>query len=469
MFSSIKQKLTAMYIVLIIVPLLVINYLSVENMRRSVLGEIEVNTLKTANIISNISRDNFDRPLQLRRSLYQYTSMLGGRILILDSNRRVMVDSFHLLDGNTINNKEIRQAFQGQEKYGYYRTDKDILQAAVPIMQVVDTDKNVLGLVLVSVSVSDAFKSIDDFRQQLVVISIAVAIIGIIAALFASQRIGEPIVSLAITAKRIGEGHLGETINIKSNDEIGKLATNFNYMSRELYRIDRGRSQFIGDVSHELKTPLASMKALIDSLLYGEDDIKVYQEYLRDIDGEIDRLSDLVSSLLSLNQIGEEGIQKSVFSLKHLVQEAIRILNPLAEKYSVVVSLDLQNSPLVHCDGNRIKEVFINLIHNALKYRDTEKNINKIIVRGFYKKDSYKIIVEDNGIGIGEDEISAVFEKFYRTDSSRSRDTGGAGLGLSIVSRILQLHKWEVEVSSRLGIGSSIIICIPKDSLKDSL
>ncbi|SNS49571.1 Signal transduction histidine kinase [Anaerovirgula multivorans] len=468
-FSSIRQKLTAIYIILIIMPLFVINYLSVENMKQSILKEIEVNTLKTANIASNVSRDNLKRPLELRENIKKYTPMTEGRILVLNENQRVMVDNFHLLEGRVIENQEIRQAFNLQEKFGYYETDKYVLQAAVPIVQVTETSRDVLGAVLISVSVDEAFEAIEDFRQQLMMISIAAAIIGVFAAIFASQRMTEPIVSLSLTAKRIGEGHLGEVVNVRSKDEIGKLAENFNQMSKELYRIDRGRTQFIGDVSHELKTPLASMKALIDSLLYGEDDIEVYQEYLRDMDGEIDRLSDLVKSLLSLTKIEEKGIKTEVFSMENIIEDTVKILNPLAEKYEVKISVDLESPPIVVCDGGRIKEVFINLIDNALKYRDIEKEKCEVMIRGRNTKNYYEVSIEDNGIGIEEEEIQSIFEKFYRTDTSRSRDTGGAGIGLSIVSRILQLHKWEIAASSKVKEGTTINVCIPKSSLKISL
>lgn len=469
MFSSIRQKLTAIYITLIILPLILINYLSVENMRESILREIEVNALKTANIISNVSRDNLRRPLELRENIKRYTPTTEGRILVLNENRQVMVDSFHLLEGRVIENAEIRQAFNLQEKFGYYQTDKHVLQVAVPIIQATETNREVLGAVLISISVDDAFAAIEDFRQQLAMISIAAAIIGVFAAIFAGQRMAEPMISLSFTAKRIGEGHLGEVVHIRSKDEIGKLAENFNHMSKELYRIDKGRTQFIGDVSHELKTPLASMKALIDSLLYGEDDIEVYREYLRDMDGEIDRLSDLVKSLLSLTKIEEKGIKTDVFSLEGIIEDTVKILNPLAEKHQVKVAVDLENPPMVVCDGDRIKEVFINLIDNALKYRDTEKDMCEVMITGANKRNHYEVSVKDNGIGIREEEIQSIFEKFYRTDTSRSRDTGGAGIGLSIVSRILQLHKWEIAASSKVKEGTTVTICIPKTYLKVSL
>ncbi|AKL93757.1 alkaline phosphatase synthesis sensor protein PhoR [Clostridium aceticum] len=468
MLSSIKQKLTAIYIILILLPLFVINFFSIENIKESVLREIEVNTLKTANILSNISRANFEDKLALKNSIQQYSGMVGGRILVLNHQGVVIVDSFNLLEDSVIDNEEIRQALNMQEKFGYYQTDKYVLQAAVPILQVSDSSRKVLGAVLISVSVDNAFDTIYDFRSRLMALSVVAAIIGVFAAILASEKMAKPIVALSETTKRIAKGHLGEVVEIKSRDEIGKLAENFNHMSRELHRVDEGRIQFIGDVSHELKTPLASMKALIDSLLYGEDDLEVYREYLKDMDGEIDRLADLVSSLLSLTKIEEQGITTNFFSLRNLVEDSVKILHPLAEKYEVEVKIDLKNPPEVRCDGERVKEVFINLIDNAMKYRDIEKLQSKVAILGRWESQHYEISIEDNGIGIEEKEIQSIFDKFYRTDLSRSRNTGGAGIGLSIVSRILQLHQWKVEASSQPKVGTKITILIPKNSLKVS-
>ncbi|MCC5909582.1 MAG: HAMP domain-containing histidine kinase [Clostridiaceae bacterium] len=469
LFTSIKQKLTFIYILLIAIPLFMINFFAVESMQESILREIEVNALKTANIVSSISRNNIQQPLALKRSINQYMTGGGARTLVLDNVGRVMVDTSNLLENTVINNQEVRQALQMKEKLGYYQTDKYILQVAVPIIETTGDSRSAIGAVLVSVSVEEAFRTIHDFRQRLMILSVTAAFLAMMVAVFAGRSISKPIVSLSKVAKKIGEGQLGKTVSIESRDEIGQLAENFNYMSKELHRIDKGRTQFIGDVSHELKTPLASMKALIDSLLYGEDDIEVYREYLGDMDSEIDRLSALVGSLLTLTKIEETGIRKDIFSLKEMVEESVKILNPLAQKYGVEVVTMIEDTPNIICDGDRIKEVFINLIDNAMKYRDVEKAQNRVYIKGRRKKYSYEITIEDNGIGIKEEELQSIFEKFYRTDLSRSRDTGGAGIGLSIVSRVVKLHHWELEVKSKIKEGTSITIVIPNTSLKNSL
>ncbi|MGI6050553.1 MAG: sensor histidine kinase [Acetivibrionales bacterium] len=433
-------------------------------MSDSILSEIEVNTLKNANIISNISSNNNDNPLIIKQRIKEYANAEMGRILVLDSAGRVRVDSAGLLDNMVLDNYEISQAFNMQETIGYYRTDKYILQVAVPIIKKVGHERKAEGVVFISKNVDEAFDTIQSFRNQLTILSAFAAILAVVVTIIVSGHITKPITLLSKTARKIGKGQFGEEVRIKSKDEIGRLAQDFNSMSKELYEIDKGRTQFIGDVSHELKSPLASIKALIDSLLYGEDNIEVYKEYLRDIDSEIDRLSDLVKSLLSLTKIEEKGIKKTDTPLEEIVQDAMKILKPLSDKYDVTVSLDMDGQPRVMCDREYIRMALINLIDNALKYRDVNKTDKKVELIGMNRRSGYELKIVDNGIGIKEEEIDSIFKKFYRSDLSRSRDTGGAGIGLSIVSRIMEVHGWKIIVDSKVGEGTTISIFIPQKS-----
>ena len=441
MFSSIKQKIILIYIFLMLIPLVIINYTAIENIKQSTFKDIEVDSLKTANIIGDLSKNNMDNLVNLKRIVKQYSSTSGERAIILDKDACVLADSLHTLENETVYNNEIKGALGLEERVGYYNEeDKNVLQVAVPVSVVVEDRRQAMGAVLVSVNINDAVKHIMDFRIKLISISIGAAAIGIIVAAMVSSKISNPIVELSGAAKQIGQGRFGYTVNIKGRDEIGKLAENFNLMSSELYRIDQGRSQFIGDVSHELRTPLASIKALIDSLLYGKDNIETYREYLADIDSEIDRLTNLIQKLLSLTKIKEQGLHLMEVPLKELAEDSVKIIKPLAQSLDVQIGVHIQSNPTVLCDPERIIEVLVNLIDNSLKYADPAKTGKYVDIIGKRSADYYLLSVKDNGIGIGEKDLEAIFGKFYRSDLSRSRDTGGAGIGLSIVYNILETH-----------------------------
>lgn len=469
MFSSIRQKIILVYIFLILIPLAIINYMAIKNIRQSTFKEIEVDSLKTANIMSDLSRNNMDNIVNLKRIIKQYASTSEERVIILDKDARVLVDSFNTLENKTINNNETKGALNLEEKIGYYdEEEKNILQVAVPVSVTVDDQRRAIGAVLVSVNISDAIGDIRDFRIRLMSISAGAAIVGIMAAAVVGNKMSDPIVELSKAARQIEQGKFGYTVNIEGRDEIGKLAENFNLMSSEIYRIDRGRNQFIGDVSHELKTPLASIKALIDSLLYGEDDIGVYKEYLADIDSEIDRLTNLIQKLLNLTKIREQKLHLEEVPLKELTEDSIKVVRPLAQSSDVRIEMDIRNNPVVLCDPEKIMEVLINLMDNSLKYTDpaeTEKYIN---ITGKNTAAYYLLNIRDNGIGIKKEDLEFIFEKFYRSDISRSRDTGGAGIGLSIVRDILNAHNWQIEVESKSNEGTIFKIKIPNKSLSVS-
>ena len=150
--------------------------------------------------------------------------------------------------------------------------------------------------------------------------------------------------------------------------------------------------------------------------------------------------------------------------MEEIVQDAMKILKPLSDKYDVTVSLDMDGQPRVMCDREYIRMALINLIDNALKYRDVNKTDKKVELIGMNRRSGYELKIVDNGIGIKEEEIDSIFKKFYRSDLSRSRDTGGAGIGLSIVSRIMEVHGWKIIVDSKVGEGTTISIFIPKKS-----
>ncbi|HZK57915.1 MAG TPA: HAMP domain-containing sensor histidine kinase [Clostridia bacterium] len=466
MFSSIKQKIVLIYIFLMFIPLIIINYTAIENIKRSTFRDIEVDSLKTANIIGDLSRDSMDNLVNLKRIAKRYSSTPGERVVILDKNARILADSFHTLEDEIVHNDEVRGALDLEEKIGYYnKEDKNILQVAVPVSIIVENQRQVTGAVLISANIDDAVRHIADFRVRLISISIGAAVVGIIVAAIVSNKISGPIVKLSEATRQIERGKFGYTVDIKGKDEIGKLAGNFNLMSGELYRIDKGRNQFIGDVSHELKTPLASIKALIDSLLYGKDDIKIYKEYLKDIDSEVDRLTNLIQKLLNLTKITEQGLNLTEAPLAELIEDSIKVVKPLVQSSNVRITVDIQNNPTVLCDPERIVEVLINLIDNSLKYTDLSKTERYVDIMGQNMTNFYLLSIEDNGIGIKEKDLESIFEKFYRSDFSRSRDTGGAGIGLSIVYNILKAHNWKIEVESRQGRGTIFKIKIPNKFL----
>ena len=225
MFSSIRQKIILIYIFLILIPLIIINYTAIENIKQSTFKDIEVDSLKTANIVSDLSRNSMDNLVTLKRIVRQYSSTSGERVVILDKDARILADSFHTLENKTVYNNEIREALNLEEGIGYYnKEDNNILQVAVPISVIIEEQRSSIGAVLVSINIDSAFNDIKDFRMRLAGVSIGAAVIGIIVAAAVGNKMANPIVKLSEAARQIEQGKFGYTVNIKGKDEIGRLA-----------------------------------------------------------------------------------------------------------------------------------------------------------------------------------------------------------------------------------------------------
>ena len=368
----------------------------------------------------------------------------NGRVLLLDADGKVLLDSGGELAGVHLTNPEFRKTSQsGKPAAGYYTFDnKGMAMFSYPVV----LSGRVSAVVLVSVYIQDIYDDINRFAVQITAISVLVVIMVVAVSIWMGRRLSEPIVKLTAAAERIYRGNIDTVIEIKRNDEIGVLAGTFNRMSSELQKVETGRKRFISDVSHELKTPLASIRALVEALLSGGTDSAECREYLQDIDHEIDRLNGLVSSLLTSARLEEMMLKKEPLLLAGEVECTIRALQPLAGQKRILLQNACDEDVIINADRNMLREVLINLIDNSIKY-----GVENGYVRIECGAGSFRVV--DNGCGIPEEDLPNIFDSFYRVDRSRTGE-GGSGIGLFIVKRIIELHGFDISVSSKPGEGS---------------
>jgi len=262
------------------------------------------------------------------------------------------------------------------------------------------------------------------------------------------------------------EGIIGQitTKEIKQCAEDIKIL--INKFKEELllakkFKINRG--EFLGNVAHELRTPIFTIQLSIETLLDGAlKDEKVNEEFLRKALKQTVRLTTLVDDLISISNL-ESGmkIKKEYFALNSLVKEVINEMERVAHQRKIMLEFDsdLKKVDQIYADPMLIKQVLTNLIDNSIKYNNTNGFV-KCSTIGYTNE--IKIIVEDNGIGIPHDDIPRIFERFYRVDKNRSRETGGSGLGLSIVKHILELHNSKIQITSRTGEGTKVEFTLPR-------
>ena len=382
----------------------------------------------------------------------------GGRYLVLNTSGVVTADSSSLFNGQrTVLKAAVKiLILQSDFEYQYNKSEGNIYYAH-PIV----SDAQMIGAVVFIDSVKDLESSINRLTANIVLISFSGALLLIIASVIMTGYMTKPIVNLKQAADKLSLGRFSERVEATGKDEIADLARAFNNMAQKLQDIDKSRSDFVANASHELKTPLSSMKILIESLIY-EKDVKksVYKEFLLDINMEIDRLSDIVSDLLHIMKLSESGDALSVspVSLRGIIKSVIGRLMPLSVSQGKRMELADSIDIICECDGLKISQAINNLVDNAIKYTKADGYIKVSMERD---EDDALIIVEDNGQGISAEHQKHIFDRFYRVDAARARETGGTGLGLYITQQIATLHSGKLEVVSEEGVGSIFTLRLP--------
>ena len=312
---------------------------------------------------------------------------------------------------------------------------------------------------LFSTLLQDVEDSVTDIITKITIAFAAVALIMAVLSFAMSSVVTKPILELTNAIRRMGRQGRGVRVEVKGSDETAELGRAFNRMSEQIEAHDRVRDEFVSNASHELKTPLATMKLLSESILYEEKpDPALMKEFFQDVNHEVDRLTRVITDLLRLVQIDEteSEMEPVPVRLDEVVQRVLDRLRPLAEKKGISLSGTLQEAT-VSGEAMRLEQVATNLIENAIKYTDAGSVAVRVSVDGT----EALFAVADTGIGIPEEAQPHLFERFYRVDKARSRGTGGTGLGLAIVERVIALHGGYIEVQSKLGEGSTFTVHLP--------
>ena len=276
---------------------------------------------------------------------------------------------------------------------------------------------------------------------------------------FLSRRISAPVKTLTLAAKRLGQGDLSERVHIKDKGEIGELAQAFNSMASDLERAESLRRNMVADAAHELRTPLSNIRGYLEAI---RDGIKKQDEdTIRSLDEEATLLSRLVDDLqeISLSESGELKLNRRMEDIIELIKQTVSVTQTQGLSKGVSVFTDLpERLPPVNIDSQRIGQVLRNLLENALTH--TAKG-DTITVTARQEGNRVEVAVIDNGGGIPAEDLPNIFERFYRVDKSRTRATGGSGLGLTIAKYLVEVHGGQIEAYSELGKGSRFVFTLP--------
>lgn len=410
------------------------------------------NQIVTYNYIQDTSSEVINTQLELLSNIYD------GRVLIINSSFQVVKDTYGLDTGKTIISEEVVKSFRGEE-ISKYDAEYRYIEMTIPLKN--SDTKEVQGIMLVSVSTDSILTNYDYLKNNALVIEIANAIIILAVALFWANHLLKPFGRMTHSLEEIQTGYGEEQLMISDYAETEAISDAFNQMLGRMRVIDESRQEFVSNVSHELKTPLTSMKVLADSLL-GQEDVpaELYKEFMGDIAEEIERENKIINDLLSLVKMDKSAgsLNISVVNVNELLETIMKRLRPIAEKQNIELVLESFRPVSAEIDEVKISLALTNLVENAIKYNKPEGWVH-VSVNADHKY--FFIRVEDSGIGIPEESLEHIYERFYRVDKSHSREIGGTGLGLAITRNAVLMHRGAIKAHSKEGEGTIFTVRIP--------
>ncbi len=402
---------------------------------------------------------------------------MGGRILLLDQNGKVQLDSYGEMYGARLQYSEISNILvRGHSAdYGVHEVDSgaELDTSHLLFMRRSNASwvgyctagvvyaSDIIGVLLLVSPVQEMMQNLYQLQDQMILIFVLIAAAALLCSLVFSRVITNPIAGLTRGIQRMAKGDFSSRVRVRGTGEMKQLALAFNSMSEKLETLDQSRNQFVSNASHELKTPLATMKIMIESLIYQPDmDKELRTEFMSDINSEIDRLSAIVSDLLTLVQMDSENVKltRENLSIAALVKENAHRLQPIIDQKGQQISLSIGDSCDIYADKSKLNQVIYNLMENAVKYTQAGGQIKVSLQR---QGREARLTVVDNGPGIPKENLPHIFDRFYRVDKARSREKGGTGLGLSIVHQLVLLHGGEIRVESEEGKGAAFIVELP--------
>lgn len=420
------------------------------------------NVKNQCDILSNqiVAEDYMNDPTaeNINELLIWLANVYNGRIMIIDSDFKIVTDTYDLDVGRISVSEEVVDCFKGNGATQY--DDKnDYIELTIPIRYT--GQEEIVGVMLISVSTNEISSSIDILEQKGSLLLVIIFVFVLLLAIVLSGVVVKPFGRVTKAIEDLTDGFLEGEISVNDYSETELITDAFNKMLTRVKALDDSRQEFVSNVSHELKTPLTSMKVLADSLVGQENvPIELYQEFMQDIADEIDRENNIITNLLDLVKLDKKAVemQVDIVNINEWLESILKRLKPIASKRNIELILDSYRSVQAEIDEVKLTLAISNLVENAIKY-NLEDGWVKVSLDADHKY--FYITVADSGMGIPEESLNHIFERFYRVDKSHSTEIEGTGLGLAIAKNAVRMHYGQIKVESVEGDGTVFSVRIP--------
>ena len=399
----------------------------------------------------------------LSNQIDELAASMNGRIIVIKNNYKIIKDTHTDFQSRFFLNDNVLDVMDGKKTRIVSESGKYI-EVMVPIVSKAGKQNHILGAVQATVPSEDMMGAVTEMEHRRNMLLVACIICGLSMAMIISYLLTRDLKKIQRDVDFIAAGHEDESIEETGFLEVRSIVQRFNEILGRMQTLEDSRQEFVSNVSHELKTPLTSMKVLADSINSTGDEapIEMYREFMGDITSEIDRETKIINDLLSLVKMDKSAATLNIESvnINDLLEQIMKSLQPLADKQQVELVLESFRPVTAEVDEVKLTLAFTNLIENAIKYNDNETG-GYVHVSLNADHQYFYLKVEDNGIGIPEESLEHIYERFYRVDKSHSREIGGTGLGLAITRSSILMHRGAIKAHSVMGEGTTFDVRIP--------
>ena len=479
---SLRMRLFIIIFVVGLVPCVILHYGILNNYETRAVEvrteEVETHLRALANHLIAYDYLTDQSSELIGAELAEFSALYDGRIMVISDHLKVMKDTYSMSDGKTIVSPDVVKCLlQGNtgSTSNYDRRD-GFIEIVTPIIATnyedsrsdneessinVAGEEVVEGVLLASVSTVSIRNTLGILSRKAMLLEVILILAVLLISLVLSTVLMKPFEKLSGEISAVKAGYSTDPIKAPAFAETEHIADAFNQVLARMNALDESRQEFVSNVSHELKTPMTSMKVLADSLVQQENvPVEMYREFMVDIKNEVDRENQIITELLTLVRMDRKDSRLNVkeCNVNEMVEMILRRLRPIAQKRDIELTMVSMREVYAEIDEVKMVMVITNLVENAIKYNRDHGKVRVTINADPY---NFYISVEDTGVGIPQDSLDKIYERFYRVDKSRSREVGGTGLGLSITKSIILQHHGAIDVSSIEGEGTKFTVTVP--------
>ena len=479
---SLRMRLFLIIFVVGIIPCVLLHYGILTNYETRAVevrqSEVETQLRALANHLISYDYLTDQSSELIGAELAEFSALYDGRILVISDHLKVIKDTYAMSDGKTIVSPDVVSCLTQTNTGSLYNYDRrdGFIEIVTPIISTNYADSRdgeeeiaegleeegvIKGVLLASVSTVTIRNTLGILSRKAMLLEVILILAVFIISLILSTVLMRPFERLSEEISAVRAGYSTKQIKAPAFLETEHIADAFNQVLARMNALDESRQEFVSNVSHELKTPMTSMKVLADSLVQQPDaPVEMYREFMIDIKNEVDRENQIITELLTLVRMDRKDSKLNIkdVNVNEMVESVLRRIRPIAKNRDIELTLVSMREVYAQIDEVKMTMVITNLIENAVKYNRDHGKVRVTINADLY---NFYVSVEDTGVGIPQDSLDKIYERFYRVDKSRSREVGGTGLGLSITKSIILQHHGAIDVQSILGEGTKFTVTVP--------